>query len=80
MKKIQLKFPSAVYLIAFRRYAKSPLWEIDLNNLTVQCECSAGEIAAACRDFRAEVIAHQELKTEGTVLSSATPDQHRYAS
>jgi hypothetical protein len=56
MKKTLLKFPSAMYLIAFRRYSKASFWEIDLAALTALCDCSAKDIKIACKDFQAHVL------------------------
>lgn len=56
MKKTLLKFSSAMYLIAFRRYSKAQHWEIDLTELTVLCDCTRKEQQVACSDFGAEVL------------------------
>lgn len=61
MKKTLLKFPSAIYLIAFRRYSKASYWEIDLNELTVLCDCLQKEAKAACKEFGAQIIEKQEI-------------------
>ncbi len=70
MEKVLLKFSSAVYLTAFRRYAKSKNWEINLTELTIRCECSTKDLQAACDDFNAIVLesnhaaASQQTETE----------------
>jgi hypothetical protein len=56
MKHTRLKFTSAIYLIAFRRYAKASSWEIALSNLTVLCNCPLKEVRVACRDFGAQIV------------------------
>lgn len=60
MKKTLLKFPSAIYLVAFRRYSKALHWEIDLNELTVLCDCTKKELQVACSDFGAEILLQSE--------------------
>lgn len=61
MKKTLLKFPSAIYLIAFRRYSKASFWEIDLQELTMLCDCSKKEAIVACSDFKAEQVEQREI-------------------
>ena len=56
MKKTLLKFSSAMYLIAFRKFSKATHWEINLNDLIVVCDCSDKEAMIALRDFRAVLI------------------------
>lgn len=60
MKKTLLKFSSAVYLIAFRKYSKASYWEINLTDLTVICDCSEKEARAASTDFKATRFALNE--------------------
>lgn len=63
MNKTLLKFSSLVYLTAFRKFSKARYWEINLNDLTVLCDCSEKEAEFACRDFRAVLLqsAEEEL-------------------
>ncbi len=74
MTKTLLKFSSAIYLIAFRKFSKAKYWEINLNDLTVICDCSEKEALLACKDFRA-VILSSERETEkvGTKSSISIP-------
>lgn len=65
MKKTLLKFSSLVYLTAFRKFSKASYWEINLNDLTVICDCSEKETLYACKDFRAVMI--QPLEETGTI-------------
>lgn len=82
MKKTRLKFSSAIYLIAFRRYSKAGFWEIDLTNLTVRCDCSSAEARTACAEFGAVVLLQEEVE-EPLLMEekiNLTPGQHRFAS
>ena len=56
MKKTLLKFSSLIYLTAFRKFSKASFWEINLNDLTVLCDCSEKELMFACKDFRAVLL------------------------
>ena len=56
MKKTLLKFSSLIYLTAFRKFSKASFWEINLNDLTVLCDCSEKELMFACKDFRATLL------------------------
>jgi hypothetical protein len=68
MKKTLLKFSSAIYLIAFRKFSKAKHWEINLNELTVICDCSEKEAISACKDFRAVIInADEEVELVGKI-------------
>jgi hypothetical protein len=68
MKKTLLKFSSIMYLIAFRKFSKAKHWEINLNDLTVVCDCSDKEALSACRDFRAVLVAaHDEVPIHGKI-------------
>lgn len=60
MKKTLLKFTSLIYLTAFRKFSKASYWEINLNDLTVLCDCSEKEAQFACRDFRAVLLRSAE--------------------
>lgn len=62
MKKTLLKFSSAVYLIAFRKFSKADYWEINLDKLTIICNCSEKELAVACKDFRAIQLSYNEVQ------------------
>lgn len=70
MKTTTLKFPSFIYLTAFRKYSKAKHWEINISDLTVQCDCSEKETGFACNDFRAVVINAAELQAEKAVLQN----------
>jgi hypothetical protein len=61
VKATILKFPSFVYLTAFRKYSKAKHWEINISDLTVLCDCSEKEAGFACNDFSATVVAASEL-------------------
>lgn len=63
MKKTLLKFSSIIYLTAFRKFAKARYWEINLNDMTILCDCSEKEVQFACKDFRAVLLqsAEEEL-------------------
>ncbi len=56
MKKTLLKFTSSIYLLAFRKYSKASHWEVNLNELTVLCDCSEKEARMACNDFNAIIL------------------------
>jgi hypothetical protein len=56
VKTISLKFPSFIYLTAFRRYSKADYWDINIPELTVVCNCSEKEAHHACQDFRAVLL------------------------
>jgi hypothetical protein len=73
MKKTRLKFSSAIYLIAFRRYSKASYWEIDLTERTVICNCTKGELQFACTDFKAEILPLTE-KTQPLEMAVAPPE------
>ena len=60
MKRTLLKFSSVVYLISFRKFSKAKYWEINLNDLTIICDCSEKEAQFACRDFRAVILTPEE--------------------
>lgn len=53
MTKTLLKFSSSIYLLAFRKFSKARHWEINLNELTVYCDCSEKEAMYACKEFNA---------------------------
>ena len=61
MKKTLLKFTSSIYLLAFRKYAKASHWEVNLNELTVLCNCSEIEARMACNDFNAVILNVEEV-------------------
>jgi hypothetical protein len=67
MKKTLLKFSSLIYLTAFRKFSKANYWEINLNELTVLCDCSEKEIMYACKDFRAIIL--QSMEEIGTITN-----------
>ena len=56
MKRTLLKFTSSIYLLAFRKYSKATHWEVNLNELTVLCNCSEKEARMACNDFNAVIL------------------------
>lgn len=56
MKKTLLKFTSLMYLIAFRKFSKAKYWEINLQDLTVVCDCSEKEAMFAYSDFLAVTV------------------------
>lgn len=56
VKTTILKFPSFIYLTAFRKYSKAKHWEINISDLTVLCDCSEKEAGFACNDFNATVV------------------------
>ena len=64
VKTTTLKFPSFVYLTAFRKYSKAKHWEINISDLTVHCDCSEKETGFACNDFRAVVVNPAEASRE----------------
>jgi hypothetical protein len=61
MKKTLLKFTSSIYLLAFRKYAKASHWEVNLNELTILCNCSEKEARMACNDFNAVILNVEEV-------------------
>jgi hypothetical protein len=64
MKKTLLKFSSGIYLLAFRKFSKASFWEINLNDLTILCDCSEKEAIFACKEFNAVIInSHDEVPT-----------------
>ena len=74
MKRTLLKFSSIIYLIAFRKFSKAKHWEINLNDLTVTCDCSEKEALAARKDFRAIILnSHSEMETIGKVSEFTVP-------
>lgn len=72
MKKTLLKFSSAIYLIAFRKYSKAKHWEINLNELTVLCDCTDKEAIVACTDFRAMILKPEEQNVNLAKVSEFT--------
>jgi hypothetical protein len=65
VEKFILKFPSFIYLTAFRKYAKANTWEIDMTNLVVQCDCSYKDVLFACKEFNAVLLnSKEEVPTE----------------
>ena len=75
MKKTLLKFSSAIYLIAFRKFSKAKHWEINLSDLTVYCDCSEKEAMHACMDFKAVRLTQGELmeSTPGKIAEMNVP-------
>ena len=68
VKTISLKFPSFIYLTAFRKYSKADYWDINIPELTVVCNCSEKEARFACQDFKAEILnVNQEVVTSRNV-------------
>ena len=61
MKKTHLKFTSSIYLLAFRKYSKASHWEVNLNELTILCNCSEKEARIACSDFNAVILNPDEV-------------------
>ena len=64
MKTTILKFPSFVYLTAFRKFSKATHWEISIAELTVLCDCSAEEARFACNDFKAIELKNRDENSE----------------
>jgi hypothetical protein len=60
VKKFSLKFPSLIYLTAFRRYAKATYWEINITNMVAHCDCSEKEATFACKEFKAVLVNENE--------------------
>ncbi|MDQ3276995.1 MAG: hypothetical protein M3Q06_01630 [Bacteroidota bacterium] len=77
MKKTLLKFTSSIYLLAFRKYSKASYWEIDLNELTILCNCSEKEAKIACLDFNA-IILNQEQPVNSFEMIEADLSKLRY--
>ena len=75
MNKTLLKFPSPVYLSAFRKYSKAKTWEVSLSDMTAFCDCSSKEVTIACQDFQAVVMTTAE-KTETSSETIATRKAH----
>jgi hypothetical protein len=67
VKTTILKFPSFIYLTAFRKYSKATHWEINISDLTVLCDCSEKEAGFACVDFNAEILRGSETAGETTL-------------
>jgi hypothetical protein len=68
MKKTLLKFTSSIYLLAFRKYSKATHWEVNLNELTILCNCSEKEARMACNDFNAVILnADETVNSYGLV-------------
>jgi hypothetical protein len=82
MTKTLLKFPSAIYLIAFRKFSKAKHWEINLTDLTVICDCSEKEALYACKDFRAVLMVAAEEHEPVTHITefAITATAHRLTS
>jgi hypothetical protein len=75
MNKTLLKFPSPVYLIAFRKYSKAKTWEVSLSDLTVFCDCSPKEAKSACQDFQA-ILLTEMAKAEPVVKTESIRKAH----
>ncbi|HET7896475.1 MAG TPA: hypothetical protein VFL47_02360 [Flavisolibacter sp.] len=60
MEKFILKFPSFIYLTAFRKYAKANDWEVDIRNLVIQCNCSYKDALFACSEFNAVLLTPED--------------------
>ena len=81
MEKYSLKFPSLIYLTAFRKYSKAAHWEINMTNLVAHCDCSPKEASLACKEFRAElVIEDQAMDVTGRNWEIDTTALPRHAS
>jgi len=72
VKTTILKFPSFVYLTAFRKYSKARHWEISIADLTVLCDCSAEEARNACNDFNAIELKNREENSVSQLPQSPT--------
>ena len=75
MHKTLLKFPSPVYLIAFRKFSKAKTWEVSLSDLTVLCDCNPAEARMACQDFQA-ILLKEKITTEPEVKTETIRKSH----
>ena len=72
MNNVYLKFSSFIYLTAFLKFAKTTNLTINLEALSLRCDCSQKFIDVACRDFRANLIEKTYLTPE-TFASPSMP-------
>lgn len=77
MEKYNLKFPSFIYLTAFRKFSKAKHWEINIANLVAQCDCSEKEAVFACKEFNAVLLTGNEnLDVESWAMNATSLPRH----
>lgn len=77
MEKYNLKFPSLIYLSAFRRFSKAKHWEINITNLVAQCDCTEKEAGFACKEFKAVLLdGTEDLDVDNWEMNETSLPRH----